>query len=68
MKAQRLKKLRDEAKKTRIPVMLHEGHGFAHLLYCVAVFFEGHGLYSIMGGVLAAIGFAMLVIGSEGDA
>lgn len=61
----RLKAYREKLRHSRAPEVLHEGHGFAHLVYCVAVFFEGHGLYALMGGILALFTLALLFSGGE---
>jgi len=47
---------------------LHEGHSYAHLAYFGGVFYEGHGFYSGMGGILLIMGIAMVVLGDGGEA
>lgn len=46
---------------------LHEGHNWAHLAYFGAVFVEGHGVYSTMGGVLLLIGVCTAIATGEGE-
>ncbi len=41
--------------------IVHEGQPIAHLGYFAAVFFEGHGYYAGMGGVLFVLGTAALI-------
>lgn len=42
---------------------IHEGSHYAHLAYFGGVFFEGHGFYSMMGGLLLILGVAALFDG-----
>ena len=40
---------------------------YAHLVYFGAVFFEGHGVYSAMGGVLLLLGTLAVLVGEHVD-
>lgn len=35
----------------------HASHGYAHIAYFVAVVAEGHGFYSVIGGVMVVFSF-----------
>lgn len=47
--------------------LLHEGTKTAHLIYFGSVFFEGHGVYSSMGGILFLLGAAAVIFHEETD-
>lgn len=38
--------------KSRLHHLGHAGEPYIHTLYCGVLFFEGHGLYAMVGGVL----------------
>lgn len=54
-------KLKHLAHKTG-HIAKHTGHDGAHVVYFAAAFLEGHGLYSLMGGCLCAMGTYSLVM------
>lgn len=46
--------------------IIHEGQPIAHLGYFAAVFFEGHGVYSSMGGLLFVMG-SLAILFKDGE-
>ena len=58
-------KVRVERYRHNAHTWLHEGHSFAHLAYFAGVFWEGHGFYSSMGGVLLLMGVVAMFLGES---
>lgn len=43
-------------------LMFHAGHTTAHLTYFGAVWVQGHGMYSMMGGALLVFGIVGVIL------
>ena len=51
-----------ESVRVRYDAALHKSENVLHILYCGAVWFEGHGIYATMGGMLGVVCIILLIV------
>lgn len=51
-----------ESVRVRYDRALHKSESVLHMLYCGAVFVEGHGMYAMAGGALGVVCLILFIV------